>query len=267
MPARVKHVARYVTGDEPTSYGPNLMSDNPFTKPGLVPFFQARLVNLQVSFARRMTLGSVNLKNVLHSYSCLINSTATMGNNSVRDHMAAAEPSVEVATEETVASTNLASIALLLEERPSFPVRSRLYLSHFLSTWNSRVFEFGAVLFLSTIFPGTLLPASVYALARAASVILFSSFVGHFIDHGERMHVVRVSISRSTPLSYTQYPYRTLHPVLTTPSRPKSGNSLVLYAAILHGFGLPQTLSSLGIPLAASCACCVGLRRKDQLCH
>lgn len=77
---------------------------------------------------------------------------------------------------------------------PSLPVRNKLYVSHFLSTWNSRVFEFGAILFLSTIFPGTLLPASVYALARAASVILFSGFVGRFIDHGERMHVVRTSI-------------------------------------------------------------------------
>ncbi|KAG7149661.1 Solute carrier family 40 member 1 like protein [Verticillium longisporum] len=39
----------------------------------------------------------------------------------------------------------------------------RLYLSHFLSTWNSRVFEFGAVIYLATIFPDTLMPMSVYA--------------------------------------------------------------------------------------------------------
>ncbi|GAB7348672.1 hypothetical protein MBLNU459_g7035t1 [Dothideomycetes sp. NU459] len=77
---------------------------------------------------------------------------------------------------------------------PSLPVRTKLYTSHFLSTWNSRVFEFGAVLFLSTIFPGTLLPASVYALARAASVVLLSGFLGLYIDHGQRMQVVRVSI-------------------------------------------------------------------------
>ncbi|KDN70432.1 putative iron transporter [Colletotrichum sublineola] len=42
----------------------------------------------------------------------------------------------------------------------------RLYLSHFLSTWNSRMFEFAAVLYLATIFPGTLLPMSLYALTR-----------------------------------------------------------------------------------------------------
>ncbi|KAJ3979583.1 hypothetical protein F5890DRAFT_908922 [Lentinula detonsa] len=42
-------------------------------------------------------------------------------------------------------------------------VKISLYISHFLSTWNSRVFEFGAVLYLATIYPGTLLPMSIYA--------------------------------------------------------------------------------------------------------
>ncbi|KFY28471.1 hypothetical protein V491_00447 [Pseudogymnoascus sp. VKM F-3775] len=53
-------------------------------------------------------------------------------------------------------------------------VTNRLYISHFLSTWNSRVFEFGAALYLASIFPGTLLPMSVYALTRGASAIVFS---------------------------------------------------------------------------------------------
>lgn len=81
--------------------------------------------------------------------------------------------------------------------RPSAPVRGKLYTSHFLTTWNSRVFEFGAVLFLSSIFPGTLLPVSVYAVTRSASAILLSGAVGHFIDNAERMRVVRVSIGES----------------------------------------------------------------------
>ncbi|KAK7690244.1 hypothetical protein QCA50_006899 [Cerrena zonata] len=69
-----------------------------------------------------------------------------------------------------------------------------LYLSHFLSTWNSRAFEFGAVLFISSAFPGSLLPTSVYALARALSAILFAPFVGKYIDTHDRLHVVRLSI-------------------------------------------------------------------------
>lgn len=70
----------------------------------------------------------------------------------------------------------------------------RLYTSHFLSTWNSRVFEFGAVLFLASIFQGTLLYMSVYALVRSASAILFAQSIGAWIDRGNRLTVVRVSI-------------------------------------------------------------------------
>jgi iron-regulated transporter 1 len=77
---------------------------------------------------------------------------------------------------------------------PSGDVKSKLYVSHFLSTWNFRGFEFGAVLFLASIFPGTLLPMSIYALVRAGTSIAFASQVGQYIDHGNRLKVVRVSI-------------------------------------------------------------------------
>ena len=74
----------------------------------------------------------------------------------------------------------------------------RLYISHFLSTWNSRVFEFGAVLFIANIFPGTLLPVSTYAVLRAASAIVLSPTVGSYIDVNDRLKVVRISIGKST---------------------------------------------------------------------
>ncbi|KAK3298702.1 Ferroporti-1 [Chaetomium fimeti] len=84
----------------------------------------------------------------------------------------------------------------VVESRDQVPVRisRRLYTSHFLSTWNSRVFEFGAVLYLATVFPGTLLPMSVYALTRGLSAILFAPAIGHYVDTGNRLQVVRVSI-------------------------------------------------------------------------
>jgi iron-regulated transporter 1 len=75
---------------------------------------------------------------------------------------------------------------------------TRLYVSHFLSTWNSRVFEFGAVLYLATIFPGTLLPISVYAIVRGVAAIAGSSAVGRYVDTGDRLEVVRVSICTRT---------------------------------------------------------------------
>ncbi len=73
----------------------------------------------------------------------------------------------------------------------------RLYISHSLSTGNSRLFEFGAVLFIAEIFPGTLLPVSVYAVVRAASAILLSSKVRRYIDVYDRLKVVRGSIGKS----------------------------------------------------------------------
>lgn len=69
-----------------------------------------------------------------------------------------------------------------------------LYTSHFLSTWNSRAFEFGAFLFLASIYPQTLLPASVYALARAGSAAVLSPWIGSYIDRVDRLRVVRISI-------------------------------------------------------------------------
>lgn len=70
----------------------------------------------------------------------------------------------------------------------------RLYVSHFLSTWNSRLFEFGAALFLTAVFPGTLLPVSIYSLVRNAGYIVCSQPLGAWINKGNRLNVVRTSI-------------------------------------------------------------------------
>lgn len=82
------------------------------------------------------------------------------------------------------------------ESQLSTRIAYSLYVSHFLSTWNSRVFEFGAVLYLATVYPRTLLPMSVYALCRGLVAIVFASAVGYYIDVGNRLQVVRVSIGR-----------------------------------------------------------------------
>ncbi|CCT63816.1 related to ferroportin 1 [Fusarium fujikuroi] len=70
----------------------------------------------------------------------------------------------------------------------------RLYISHTLSTWNSRVFEFGSVLYLASIFPGTLMPLAIYSIVRGASAITLSSWVGSYIDREDRLKTVRLSI-------------------------------------------------------------------------
>lgn len=70
----------------------------------------------------------------------------------------------------------------------------RLYVSHTLSTWNARTFEFGAVIFLAAIFPGTLFFASCYALFRSAAAAALGSSIGSLVDSKNRLHVVRQSI-------------------------------------------------------------------------
>ncbi|KAL2429945.1 Solute carrier family 40 member 2 [Exophiala dermatitidis] len=69
-----------------------------------------------------------------------------------------------------------------------------LYTSHFLSMWNARGFEFGAILFLATVYPGTLLPMSIYALLRALAAIALSPTLGRLIDSSDRLWIIRLSI-------------------------------------------------------------------------
>ncbi|KAL4795929.1 Ferroporti-1 [Aspergillus venezuelensis] len=70
----------------------------------------------------------------------------------------------------------------------------RIYTSHTLSTWNSRMFEFGAVVFLASIYPDTLLYASIYALVRSLFAVLLSSWLGTVVDRVNRLVAIRHSI-------------------------------------------------------------------------
>lgn len=56
------------------------------------------------------------------------------------------------------------------------------------------MFEFGAVLFLASIFPDTLLYASVYALCRSFSVVVLSAWLGEVVDRSDRLWAIQLSI-------------------------------------------------------------------------
>ncbi|RVD87363.1 uncharacterized protein DFL_001600 [Arthrobotrys flagrans] len=57
-----------------------------------------------------------------------------------------------------------------------------LYVSHFMSTWNARTYEFAAVVFTVEAFPNTLLPASIGGIAQCLAAIVFSPSVGIWAD-------------------------------------------------------------------------------------
>ena len=68
------------------------------------------------------------------------------------------------------------------------------YISHFLFTWNDRVWEFASVILLISAYPQTLLPSSVFGLASTASAIIFSPTVGRWFDMTPRLKSVRYAI-------------------------------------------------------------------------
>ncbi|MCJ1270058.1 hypothetical protein MMC22_009952 [Lobaria immixta] len=57
-----------------------------------------------------------------------------------------------------------------------------LYLSHFLSMWNSRTYEYGAILFIQAAFPGNLLPSCINGITETVCVLISSSALGRWVD-------------------------------------------------------------------------------------
>ena len=57
-----------------------------------------------------------------------------------------------------------------------------LAAQHASSSWGARGWEFTAFLFLITIFPQTLLPASVFGFITTGAAIVGSGFIGGMVD-------------------------------------------------------------------------------------
>ena len=126
-----------------------------------------------------------------------IRSLLPADSSSLQDAVVAAGRRVDDAPPQEAVADGIGSGTAATGEVSLPPAIARqLYLSHFLSTWNSRVFEFGAVLYLASVFPQNLLPMSAYALARGAAAAFFSPAVGRYIDTSNRLWVVRLSIGK-----------------------------------------------------------------------
>ncbi|KAK6352968.1 hypothetical protein TWF696_004958 [Orbilia brochopaga] len=70
-----------------------------------------------------------------------------------------------------------------------------LYLSHFLSTWNTRTYQFAAVIFTVEAFPNTLLSASISGIAQCIFAIILSQSVGTWVDRTpSRLKALRTTI-------------------------------------------------------------------------
>ncbi|KZT57707.1 polyketide synthase [Calocera cornea HHB12733] len=85
------------------------------------------------------------------------------------------------------------------EQESAVPVvswRSILLLSasHLSSSWSDRTLEFAVPLYLITLFPGTLLPSSLFGFLTTGASILLSNAVGNYVDHAPRLRAVRAFI-------------------------------------------------------------------------
>lgn len=68
------------------------------------------------------------------------------------------------------------------------------YVSHFLSRWGSRMWEFGVGLFMIAIWPDSLLLTSVYGLVEDLAVASLGVSVGKWVDTTPRLKAVQISL-------------------------------------------------------------------------
>jgi iron-regulated transporter 1 len=73
-------------------------------------------------------------------------------------------------------------------------MKGKLYVSHFLTSWTDRVFEFSCFLLIADIFKTSLLLASIYGFATTITAILWSNYVGRLNDTTPRLHFVRMTM-------------------------------------------------------------------------
>ena len=70
----------------------------------------------------------------------------------------------------------------------------RLHISHTLSSWNARFFEFAVTLLILSIFPRTLLATGIFGLVTTVSAIILSPYLGSYIDRTNRLEVMQHTI-------------------------------------------------------------------------
>ncbi|KAJ3334623.1 hypothetical protein HDU91_002635, partial [Kappamyces sp. JEL0680] len=110
--------------------------------------------------------------------------------------------------------------------------------SYFLTTWNVRSDEWATALFLSELFPHSLLPVSLYSLIASTVNILGSTFVGQAIDKCNRriflqtaLFIQKLCIVASALALWSITDFE-LHPVPSAASRPLN---LAYGAVVLSG--------------------------------
>ncbi|KAI0354576.1 hypothetical protein OH77DRAFT_1404701 [Trametes cingulata] len=80
-----------------------------------------------------------------------------------------------------------------------------LLIQHLSNSWGLRTAEFAVYLLLVTLFPNTLLPASIYGFATTGAAILLSGWAGRLVDEHHNLGIVRASIVTIKLAACTMY--------------------------------------------------------------
>lgn len=73
-------------------------------------------------------------------------------------------------------------------------LKAYLYVSHFLSAWGDRMWQFAVPLLFMTIFVNTLLPSVCFSLCSYVATVLVMPHLGPWIDSSNRWTLMRTSI-------------------------------------------------------------------------
>ncbi|KAI8913490.1 Ferroporti-1 [Gorgonomyces haynaldii] len=80
------------------------------------------------------------------------------------------------------------------EEKLAAKAEKAMVQSYFFTMWNARADSWAISLFLSLLFPDTLLPISIYSFACSISCLIFGPVIGWIVDHSSRLHTVSFGI-------------------------------------------------------------------------
>lgn len=72
--------------------------------------------------------------------------------------------------------------------------RRKLYLSHLLTSWVDRSFEFASYLLISRVYTRSLLQASVYGLTTTLAALFLSNRIGNWINILSRLNTYRITL-------------------------------------------------------------------------
>ena len=73
------------------------------------------------------------------------------------------------------------------EAGPAYRERHALYVSYFFAAFGDRMWEFASLVFLMSLFPSSLLAASLLGLLETGAAIVCSPALGRYIDRTPRL--------------------------------------------------------------------------------